>query len=90
MRCGSPHKIRTKMGQLWRKKKQRGVNGKAMIFVWHSHKENWDAHAWHSHKDNGDTQDICAAFTQRKVWQFYSEKETKRFGSPHKRGVCMK
>ena len=90
MRCGSPHKIRTKMGQLRRKKKQRGVNGKAMIFVWHSHKENWDAHAWHSHKDNGDTQDICAAFTQRKVWQFYSEKETKRFGSPHKRGVCMK
>ena len=63
------------MGQLWRKKKQSGVNGKAMIFV------------WHSHKDNGDTQDICVAFAQRKVWQFYSEKET---NSPHKRGVCMK
>ena len=43
----------------------------------------------HTH-DNGDTQGICVAFTQRKVGQFYSEKETKRFGSPHKRGVCMK
>ena len=59
-------------------------NGDAAIFMWHSQKENGDAHVWHSHKDNGDTQDISVIFTQRKVGLFYSENETKSCGSPHK------
>ena len=44
-------------------------NGDTRIFVWHSHKENGDAHVWHSHRDYGDTQDVCVTFTQRKVGQ---------------------
>ena len=60
-------------------------NGDTRIFVWHSHKENGDAHVWHSPKDKGDdTQGICVTFIQRKVGQFHSEKEAKRCGSPHK------
>ena len=53
-------------------------NGDTRIFVWHSHKENGDAHVWHSHKDKGeDTQGICVTFTQRRVGQFHSEKRQK-------------
>ena len=59
-------------------------NRDTRIFVWHSHKENGDAHVWHSHRDNGDTQDVCVTFTQRKVGQLHSEKEAKECGSPHK------
>ena len=82
MTCGSPHKVRTRMGQPWPKRKQSGVstksNGDTRIFVWHSHKENGDTHVWHSHKDKEeDTQDICVTFTQRRVGQFHSEKRQK-------------
>ena len=53
-------------------------NGDTRIFVWHSHKENEDAHVWHSHKDKGkDTQGICVTFTQRRLVQFHSEKRQK-------------
>ena len=49
-------------------------NRDTRIFVWHSHKENEDAHVWHSHKDKGeDTQNICVTFTQ----MFHSEKRQK-------------
>ena len=54
------------------------------IFVLHSHKENGeDAHVWHLRKDNGDTHDIYVTFAQRKVGQFHSKKEAKRFCSSH-------
>ena len=53
-------------------------NGDTRIFVWHSHKENEDAHVWHSHKDKGkDTQCICVTFTQRRSVQFHSERGEK-------------
>ena len=53
-------------------------NGDTRIFVWHSHKENEDAHVRHSHKDKGDdTQGICVTFTQKRVGQFHSEKKKK-------------
>ena len=53
-------------------------NGDTRIFVWHSDKENGDAHVWHSHKGKGeDTQGICVTFTQRKVGEFLSEIEKK-------------
>ena len=53
-------------------------NGDTRIFVWHSHKENKDAHVWHSRKDKGEnTQSICLTFTQRRVGQFHSEKRQK-------------
>ena len=52
--------------------------GDTRIFVWHSRKENGDAHVWHSHKDKGEgTQSICVTFTQRRVGQFHSEKRQK-------------
>ena len=48
------------------------------IFVWHSHKENGDAHVWHLHKGKGeDTQGICVTFIQRTVAQFHSEERQK-------------
>ena len=53
-------------------------NRNTRIFVWHSRKENGDAHVWHSHKDKGEgTQSICVTFTQRRVGQFHSEKRQK-------------
>ena len=58
-------------------------NGDIKIFVLHSHKENGDAHMWHLRKDDGDTHDIYVTFAQRKMGQFHSKKEAKRFGSPH-------
>ena len=65
-------------------------NGDTRRSVWHSYKENGNAHVWHSHKDKGeDTQGICATFTQRKVGHFHSEKEAKRCGRPNKiRVMC--
>ena len=66
-------------------------NGDTRIFVWHSHKENEDAHVRHSHKDKGDdTQGICVTFTQKRVGQFHSEKKEKRCDSPHKIRVMYK
>ena len=54
-------------------------NGDTRIFVWHSHKENGDAHVWHSHKDKGDdTQGLCVTFTLRKVRHFHTEKDFKK------------
>ena len=38
---------------------------------------------WHLRKDDGDTHDIYVTFAQRKMGQFHSKKEAKRFGSPH-------
>ena len=59
-------------------------NGDTRIFVWHSHKENGDAHVWHSHKDKGDdTQGICVTFTLRKVGQFHTEKDKKKGVAVH-------
>ena len=46
-------------------------NGDTRIFVWHSHKENGDAHVWHSHKDKGEG-------------KVPLRKEKKRCASPHK------
>ena len=48
------------------------------------HRKKMETRMCDIHKNNGDTQDICVIFTQRKVVQFYSEKEAKRCGSPHK------
>ena len=43
-------------------------NGDTRVFVWHSHKENGDAHVQQSQKDKGeDTQGIRVTFTQRRV-----------------------
>ena len=72
MRCGSPYKVRTRMGQLWTKRKQ---------------SENGDAHVWHSHKDKGeDTEGFCVIFIQRKVGQFHSEKGQKGVAVHTKKG----
>ena len=94
MSCGSSHKVRMRMGQLWPKRWSVHLSNEmeTRIFVWHSHIENGDVHVWYSHKVKGkDTQGICVTFTQRKVGQFHSEKETKRWGSPQKvRVLCMK
>ena len=68
MRCGSPHKVRMRMGQLY--PERWSVHLKVMetrVFVWHSYIENGGAQVWHSHKDKGeDTQGICVTFTQKK------------------------
>ena len=86
MRCGSPHKVRTRVAQYDLKgnkvKCPLKSNEDKRIFlrplVWHSHKENGDAHVWHSQKDKGEeTQGICVTFTQRRVGQFHSEKRGK-------------
>ena len=89
MRCGCPHKVWTRMGQLYLKGNKAECplksNRNKRIFVWHSHKENGDTHVWHSHKDKGeDTQGICVTFTQRKEGHFHSVKDAKRCGSTHK------
>ena len=53
-------------------------NGDMRIIMWHSHKENGDAHVWHLHKDKGEeTQCISVTFTQRRVGQCHSEKRQK-------------
>ena len=91
MRCGSPHKVRTRMGQLWPKRWSVHLKGmETRIFVWHSHIENGDRYVWHSHKDKGeDTQGICVTFPQGKVGLFHSEKEA-NLAVHTKQGWCMK
>ena len=64
-------------------------NGDTRIFVWHSHKENEDAHVRHSHKDKGHAGHLCDIHTKR-VGQFHSEKKEKRCDSPHKIRVMYK
>ena len=58
-------------------------NGDTRVFVWHSHKENGDAHVWHSHKDKGeDTQGIRVTFSQRK-WDSSTQKKKQKGVSVH-------
>ena len=53
-------------------------NRNTRIFVWHSHKENGDAHVWHSHNDKGeDTQGIRVTFSQRK-WDSSTQKKKQK------------
>ena len=58
-------------------------NRNTRIFVWHSRKENGDAHVWHSHKDKGeDTQGIRVTFSQRK-WDSSTQKKKQKGVSVH-------
>ena len=65
--------------------------GDTRIFVWHSHKENGDAHVWHSHKDKGEgTQGICVKFTQRRVGDSSTQKWGKKVWQSKNKGNIWK